>query len=645
MSLKVKDDIYRESLFDSFKGLDTTSSITNMQPGYLRIADNCDIAETGALTKRKGYTDTLTVADWLTNDIRFGIEYFLNPTTSQIVVFGEDGATGTLGVATTSVANIIAALSVNRPSIVQFQALLFYFNGVSCFLYNGTTTRQIGITAPAVAPTDGGNIAGGAVVGANYIWAQTYYNSVTGAESSPSPLSASIVMGAGGGRTINITPGVATTADTIRVYRTTANGPILFLEGSVGIASVAFNSVAADAALTLEIELDNTRITTWGQPRYAVVSQNRIFATRFAAAGGTVDTPNRVRFSKIGQSGAMPESWQAIAFADCESSGGLKDINIGLGQANEVPIVMKKNSIGRLDQVGSISSEIGVDNVIFEYKEISRSVTTVSHWAQCNVLGNMVWLGKDNIYMTDGQQAIPIADLIVQDIKGFNYNFPEKLSGHNDIVNKRVYFTVTTDAITGEANKVLVGSYRKFPEFNWTIYTAGVNPLIHPGITAGCFFDVLGADANNQVYFGNNIGNGALYKMNTGDNDDGDGIYFRARDYPSSFGLDEETKLFFKDIVHAEGNGGNYNLQIFSVYDLNDLPTDPVLLNLYAPGALWDFAIWDSALWADETFKVRHPYSKHRKATYEQLEFRNTNADEPITIFGYIKAARPQEFK
>lgn len=652
MSLKFKDEIYRESLFQSFKGLDTTSSLTNMEPGYLRIADNANIDETGAIKKRKGYEDKLqTHWSYLGTflSIRFGIEYFVTSSTSQIVLFGEDGVEGFLGVATASVAVVfggLGALSDNRPSIVQFQKLLFYFNGDYCMLYNGATTRQIGITPPTNAPTGGADIAGGLVVGANYLYAYTYYNSVTGAESSPSPLSAPLVT-AVGGKVVNLTAGTATTADTIRIYRTLANQSILFLEGTAAIAAVTFNSVLPDSGLgPLELELDNTRITVWGEPQYAVVSQNRIFVAGLLFPPiGTIALPNRVRFSKIGQSGPMPESYQAQAFVDCESSGGEKDINIGLGQANEVPIVLKKNSIGRLDQVGSIGSDIAEDNVIFEYKEISRAVTTISHWAQCNVYGNIVWIGKDNIFMSDGNQVYPIADRISETLKTFLYNSPVKMSGHNDIKNKRIYFSVTTNVATNECNYIIVGSYRKFPEFNWTIYAPGPNPITHPGFNSGCFFDITQSDGTQEVHFGSSPNVGTYYKMNTNDNDNGNGIYFRVRDYPSSFGLDEEPKLFFKDIVHVQGNGGDYNLQVFSVYDLLDFGTDPALLNLYTPGARWDSALWDSSLWADEDIAVARPYSKHRKAFYEQLEFKNINPNEPITIFGYIKNARPEEFK
>lgn len=639
MSIQAKDQIYRESLFQSFLGLDTHSSLTNMDPRALSIADNTDIDAEGYLNKRKGYTNTLTVSVWTGRTIRGGIEYQKDSSTRELVVFGHQNAAGTgeLGISTTSVSSIVAGLSNNRPSLNQFGALLFYYNGSACFLYDGTTTRQIGITAPTNAPTDNANIAGSLVVGASYIYSYTYYNSVTGAESSPSPLF-TIVMGAGGGRRINITAGSATTADTIRVYRTTANGAILFLDGTTGIASTTYDSTVADAGLGAELELDNTRITTWGEPPYAAIAQNRFFVT------GISSIPNRVHFSKIGKEGPMPESFQAVGFADCSSSGGLKDINVGIGQANDTPIVLKKFSAGRLTQIGSVGSEVGVDTVIFEYQEISRAVNAVSHWAQCSVYGNLVFLGRDNVYMTDGNSVTPIATKISDDIKGFSFSSPEKLSGHNDIKNKRVMFSVMSTTSATEADYVLVGHYHNFPEFYWTLYKPGTNTSTHPGISAGSFFDVLQSNGSTEVYFGNNKLNGKLYKMNTGDNDDSLGIDWRVRDYPTHYGLHEENKLFFKDIIHALGNGNNYNMNCYSVYDLSDVPQDPYSLSLFQNLAQWDSATWDVAVWPIIT-PVRQFYSKHRKAVYCQLQMENSNADEPVTIYGYIKNARPENFK
>lgn len=640
MSQQFSEGVFREGLFQSFKGLDTVSSITNMEPGYLRIARNCNITEVGAIQKRKGI-DSVMSSLWGAFAVVVGLEYVVNTSTTRLVVFGQ-GATGRLGyINAGAITNISVGLSTNRPSLVTFNALLFFYNGVACFLYDGTGTRQIGITPPAAAPTDNGNIAGSLVIGANYIWAYTYYNSVTGAESSPSPLSAAITIGAGGGRQLNITAGSATTADTIRVYRTVANGGILFLDGTTGIASVTYNSTVSDAGLSTEMELDNSRITDWGEPRYATVSQNRVFVTGFS------DTPSRVRFSKIGQSGPMPESFQATSFADCDSTGGLRDINVGIGQANDVPIILKKRSVGRLDALGSLNDEFSVDNVVFEYKELSRAVNCINHWAQCNVYNNLLFLASDNIYMTDGKEVIPRASRISDKIKNIVLSESLKFSAHNDQANKRVYFSVIYINDNGRQDEAqFVGSYRNFPEFYWTIYDPGANTVTHPGIRAGCFFDVTTA-SGVDVYVGSSNLVGDISRMNDGDSDNGSGIYFQARDYPTDFGMPEQNKLFSKDYLRVQGStdySTAYNLNLFSVYDLQEATEEGLSLDVNGSQYRWDVDLWDVALWSAEGVRFLE-YSSHRRAFYKQLQMQNINANEPITVFGYTKTALPENIK
>jgi hypothetical protein len=655
MSEKLKDQIYRESLFQSFQGLDTVSALTSMEAGYLRIAKNCNLTEDGAINKRLG-CQYVNATPWAGGNFIIGGLNYIALEFDDLILFGADGTNGRLGVLTDpTITDIITGLAASKPSMFQFERLMFFLNGDGAFIYDGTAVSQIGIDPPTVAPTDGGDIAGDLVNTANYIWVYTYYNSNTGAESSPSS-SFAVIVNPSGGRRINVTPGDPLTADFIRLYRTTASGAILFLDSEAAIGSTFIDSVIDDLGLGAELEIDNTRLSVWGEPRYGVVSSNRVFVTGFN------DNPNRTRFSKIGKSGSMPESYQATGFCDCQSQGGVKDRNIGIGQANDTVIVIKPNSVGSINQLGSLNSDIAVDNVVFEYKEISRAVTALSHWGICNVLNNMVWMGSDNFYLTDGKQAAPIADKISNLLSAIQVN-EETIDAYNDQKNQRVYFSCMVDpsALPDEFKAaegaqlekwIFEGSYRKFPEFKWTIHTPGSNKITHPGIIPGCFIA-----RGKETYFG--IGDtdytttgmrGRINRLNDGlgdvlEPDQNRGIFFKARDYPSKFGLDEEPKLWFKDYIHigSDLNKG-YGLRVYSVYDQSEVTED--FLNLRLGG---DFAIWNRALWNRGTWgyrKIRYEYSEsHRKAVYKQLEFQNFNADEPIKIYGYIKCARPEEFK
>ena len=636
-------------MYNTFKGLDTSSPKTAMDPDTLRTADNCHVALSGGLVKRSGYSNILSSSVWTGRSIRGGIEYQKDSSTAENLVFGHTSSatSGALGRATTSVATTIATgLDNQRPSMLQFGKLLFYFNGTDDFIYDGTSTRQIGITASSSAPTGASNTNGSLTPTAVYKAVYTYYNSVTGAESSPSPLSAGVTVAAdpNDGITWTVLAGDSTTADTIRLYTTVANGAVLFLDNTAAISATTITSTQGDAGRITPLELDNTRLNTWGKVKYATVLNGRIGVTGFPSP-----SENRFRVSKVGLSGAMPESYEATSFTDCVSNKGFNDANVGVGTAGEDWIILKKDSVGRVEEDSTyiekgITTDLGEDNVLLTYKEISRGVTSVSHWAQANVYGNLVWLGRDNIYMTDGKQVVPIADRIADDIKAFNWLSPEKLSGHNDLRNRRVMFTAMSSTSVTEPDYVLVGSYKDFPNFYWTLYRPGSNTSTHPGILAGCFVDYRTSPNNYEVHFGNNNLNGKLYKMNTGTADDSLGIYFRVIDAPTSFGYPEEKKLFVKDKLFLDTTSATTTLAVGSIFDLSDSVEDSETIDTGLSGDYWDVGLWDVAYWADEG-PIQPDHSVHRKAYFKQLYLLDTSADAQITVKGWTRVARPQEFK
>ncbi len=112
-----------------------------------------------------------------------------------------------------------------RIRAVQQESEMFFVQegGVLPVRFNGTSIYKLGIDTPAT-PTDGGNLAGGPlVVGATYLWAVTYEDAL-GRESSPSS-NVAIVMGAGGGRTINWTAPSDAQVQRIYLYRSVALPP------------------------------------------------------------------------------------------------------------------------------------------------------------------------------------------------------------------------------------------------------------------------------------------------------------------------------------------------------------------------------------------------------------------------------------
>lgn len=617
-----------------FQGMDSTSPIQALQEGYVVSAKNCLPGLFGGVVKRSGYTTQLT-STYGSRSITGGIEFRAGGGSRRVVVFGTDGtaAGGRFGyINAGAVTDISTGLSgTTRPGFVQHGDLLFFYNGVdSPKCYDGSSVRQVGITAPASAPTIALGAGGSLNTSANYIWAYTYYNSVTGAESSPSTLSTTTGTGANTKATLTILAGDSTTADTIRVWRTVANGNTLFLDGTAAITATSYVSSVADSALTTQLEIDNTRITTLSSTaQYPLVAQQRVFLK----VGR-----NQIRYSKVGQSGPMPESFQVAALASTAGTFGSNDDIVGLGAAGDVPIVIKERSVGRLEPIGFNAPSV-TDPIIWNYVETAKDVGGVSHWASTQVLGECIFLGKDNVYGTRGQAGDlrPIANTMQSTIKalGFSSTQVSKISAVNDQKLRCVYFAVFATSSDANPTYVLVGDYRLYPNFRWSLWTPGTNTNTHPGVQAASFIPVTNTDGTQDIYFGNTNLNGQVYRMNDGDSDNGSGIYFEIVTRPYACGSAAAVKLYKDAFVYVAGSGADYSLSVSSIYDMSGGEELSGTLSLSSGGSVWDNATWDSSLWSALSVPPRK-YQVHRKAQHQQLVFRQTGASAPLTLYSWF---------
>lgn len=629
-------------------GLDTTSPIATVPQGYVREATNYNLGYSGGYSKRDGYVNRLSEV-WTGKSITQGVEFTPTGGVRTPIVFGTDGTAsgGAYGfVDSGTVTPISTGLSGTvRPNFVQFSGLLFFFNGFDdAQLYDGSSVRQVGITAPTSGPTVSSQTTGGSLVLlGTYTAAYTYYNSVTGAESSPSPLLPNTTLtGSNNKLNLSLTPGDSGTADTIRVYRTVANGNALFLDGTASISATSYALSVADAALGIQIELDNSRLADLAPNAvYPTVADNRIFVK-----SGT----NEIRHSKIGQSGPMPESFEAKGVTSTIGKLGSNDDIVGINRINQLPIALKQYSIGRLDPFGLPDNTQAVDNVGYTYREISDTIGAVGHNSAVQVMEELLFLGRDNIYATDGIKVRPIADSIQATIRtlGFTPTQQTLMSAENDTVKRRVYFQVFSNPEATAPDMTIVGDYQRYPQFRWTFYEKGPNAVTHPGIVAGCMFRITDSSSGlPDMYFGNSKSNGKLYQMDFGSNDDGAPIYARLVTRPYFGGNPLFFKLFKKGEFQVQGNGNNYNATVCAIYDLTGTEEECIPLSLFAGGCLWDdpSSLWDTATWTDEAV-LSLDYFMHRKAKYLQLVIKQTEADAPLELFAwgtYASSFSPNE--
>lgn len=640
------------------KGVDTTSPLSQLAPGFVREAWNTNLGTTGGHSKRQGSVGQLDTA-WSGMAIRSGVEYNSATTGQQTLLFGtDDSGTASLGkVSSGAVVDVQTGLAANkRLAFAQIEERLYAFNGDSTnapFVYEGVTTRELGIDPPAAAPTAVGGTGGNKGEG-SYIFAYSYAIRNTStlrivAESSPSELT-TLELTSGQNRAIlDIVASSATVPSgleiVVRIWSTVLNGSVLFLEDIIANTTGTYNADASDDALDIEqLQYDNSRLDLfegYTKAKFPVIARNRLFVAH--------ESRNEVRFSKIGPNGPLIESFPALNYSPVEGIYGSDDVVVGLGQINGVPIVLKARSVGRLEEVGLPEITQSEDLVTYIYREISQTVGAVDHFAQCQVFDELVFLGPDNIYATNGQTIRPIGSLIQATIRalGLSPAKKSKISMINDTKYRRVYIQVFQSQASAQPTLTIVGDYQQYPEFRWTFYGPGADSSVNPGWRAGSFFQLTNqTDGSLEVYFGNSNKDGDFYKINTGEADDDGGtlkgIYFKIVTRPYALDQPLVMKLYKSIRLFAEAASDDYSLELCTKFDLSD--EEEFCEEFTIPGTGNN---WDEKNWADDAETETNPlywagaslseltYDPHRKAKFMQLVFHQNEKDAPVTLLGW----------
>lgn len=612
------------------EGVDNTSAIGSPDiKGTISIGDNTDLVAEDLAKKRAGYALTST---WGNYNIRGALEYKATDGSRRNLVYGElsalTGSTGILGVFTgTSAPTTLRSglLDGIKPSLLQYRNLAFLFNGLNNLVYDGLSVRQNGLDAPPSAPGFITNIAGNQVPSGSYLFAYSYYNSATGAESNLSTISTSLVAGATAalaGFRISVVPGDSALADKIRIYRSVSGGQIVFLEDEIPITSTSFDSTILDSGLGVEAELDNSRLPE--PAKFGTVSDNRIFV------GGFPSNPNRIQYSKVGISGPMPESFQALDFVDCNLNDG--DRVLGLGKAGDNVIVIKERSVGRLVRVAADTGGLERQgSVKYLYEELSAEITGLSHHLILSLDNIVLWLGRDDLYGTDGSQIFRFGKRIRNTIKSLDFNRAYKWSAIVKTDTQQVLFAVTRSGRT-ECDYQLVGHYRNFPKIAFTFYTAGKNPTTHPGLVVGTFFraTVAGVD---KFFFGSAQATGKIYQMDIGDNDDSYGIYWKMAP-PWEIGTQSMAKKHFHSYyLLVAGSGVAPNNTITHNFEADTYASSIVsrVNTIVGTNPLWHAVSWHTFRWSDVRFAPLK-FFVNKKAYSGRHTWENTYANQPVAV-------------
>lgn len=620
-------------------GVDNTTPLESPEiANTLSEGLNCEMVDSDIIKTRNGFTAiTLDKNNYI---IREGIEYVKSNGTRENIVYLESttitGNSGILGrIVGDTIVNITTGLPDGiKPCMIQAGVLLFVFNGTSDFIYDGSTTRQIGIDYPTTPPSLIQLPSGNLNEGGFYVYVYTYYNSITGAESSPSLPSETFTTGTTAnnqtGIQISVTPGNSLLADTIVVYRTVSGGTTFYYDGETYISATNYYSFVSDQGLGTELELDNSRLPEAAQ--FAVLVDNRLFV------GGFKSNPNRLQHSKIGINGTMYESFQIADIVDCNINDG--DTIIGLGKMGTKVGVVKSRKAGKLIPLDSSSGLLQTGgSQKYIYKELPEDCTATNHHSIFNLGGNMGWLGTDNVYLSDGLEVRPVANRIRNTIRQLNFNQSYKFSSYTIAYNHQQLFSVVRSGQT-EPDYQLVVHYKDFPTLGWTMWGPGSNPTTHPGIPLASIWS---ATLNNveQPYFGSSNSNGKVYQLGLGTSDGGYPIYFSVKDQWEA-GADAMTRKSFQSVKYlATTNAASPNNIIYNTWEEDG--KDYVVktqTSTITPSIMWNTANWDTFNWAGTIFTLVRFYP-NRKTFLGRFGCYNDKLDSPIAIKSMRLLYRP----
>jgi hypothetical protein len=625
--MPIREARYTASAKWGFKlGVDNTTLIGDPKiAGTLSEAYNTDLINEVLCKKREGYT---TVSTWGTRKIRAGFEYVLPSGGFETLVFGQDstptGVSGVLGRMSGSATptTITSGFQDNiKPSILQFGSRVFVFDGANDCIYDGTGTRQIGITAPTVAPAFSANITGSLNTSGSYLYVYTYFNTQTGAESSPSPAS-DIIAAANNttpGITISLTPGDASLADQIKIYRTTSSGSVWFLDGTAAISATSYESTISDVSLGTELEQDNTRPE---KALIAINSDTRIFIV-------SQINKSRIHYSKIGLSGPMPESFQAADFVDCGLNDG--DEIVALAKCNSTVLVIKNRSCGRLIPIDSqVTGLERFGSTKYLYEEISREVTGLSKDTVIELDTAVVWMGQDDIYLCDGLNVKRAGHRILNTLRTLNTGKKFLYSGINSTHTKQLIWSVCREGKT-EPDFQIVGHYQYLPEIAFTFYSPGPDETTHPGIPAGSLFRVT-ENNRTRIYVGNSKGTGKIYRLADGGNDDTSGIYWWVKT-PWFAGEEPSRHKMFHSYYTFASSFGSANI-LNHVFESDLAPAAQVTHQTTVPGVVaWNSLIeWAEFDWAASVAFSPQRFFPRRRGYWGRYGFGNTQADQGFVV-------------
>lgn len=244
-------------------------TVTYIDATSFYFTDTYVSAETYGLAKTTfTFTPTTLTSVRLTDKVRSLLQFSPQGGTVEQLAFA---GTKIFKQNSTTATVVRGGLTNNRAwEWIQYRDKVLGVNGVTSFLYNGTTFTSISITPPTanVTYTD---IGSGALNAGNYQYLVTFYDSTTGRESNPAlyPATAPSILAVGATGKVSITtfpsPVVGEGVDSYRIYRKRQSETIFTRLATVPLTTTTY--VDNDNVTgTIEMEYDTGQMDEGNTP-------------------------------------------------------------------------------------------------------------------------------------------------------------------------------------------------------------------------------------------------------------------------------------------------------------------------------------------------------------------------------------------
>lgn len=205
--------------------------------------------------------------------------------------------------------------NINRD-YVEYQERLYWTQDSSIpQVYTGTTTYNLGIAVPINTPAIPSTASG--VLTGTYQYVYTFYNSTTGYESGPSPLSVEVVASSNSITIDNMQVSTETGVNQKRIYRVGGLLTNFSLVVTVDNTLTTYVDNIADTAIPGDI----LATTTYAQAPNGLKYLTEAYGIMFGALG------DKVYYTPIG----VPWAWPALQFFDLPTTvTGIGIISAGI---------------------------------------------------------------------------------------------------------------------------------------------------------------------------------------------------------------------------------------------------------------------------------------------------------------------------